>query len=49
MTHILVVEDNPTLLENITFELEMLNYQVTQAGDGRQAISVMQRVVLPGR
>jgi two-component system sensor histidine kinase/response regulator len=42
MTHILVVEDNPTLLENITFELEMLNYQVTQATDGRQALNRLQ-------
>jgi two-component system, sensor histidine kinase and response regulator len=42
MTHILVVEDNPTLLENITFELEMLNYQVTHAGDGRQALNLLQ-------
>ena len=44
MAHIVVVEDNPTLLENITFELEMVGYQVTTATDGHKAVELLQQI-----
>lgn len=48
MTKILVVEDNPTLLESIAFELEMHDYDALQAKDGQEAIDILaQTVSLP--
>lgn len=44
MAHIFVVEDNPTLRENIVFELEMMGYEVTQASDGLAAIGILQGI-----
>jgi DNA-binding response OmpR family regulator len=42
MTYIIIVEDNPTLRENITFELEMHGYQVASASDGKEALTLLQ-------
>ncbi len=48
MAKILVVEDNPTLLESIAFELEMHDYDILQAKDGQDAIDMLaQSVSLP--
>lgn len=43
MTHILIVEDNLTLLENIAFELEMREYQVTQVNNGKAAVEFLRQ------
>ncbi len=41
MTKVLVAEDNTTLLENITLELELLGYEVLQATNGQGALNVL--------
>lgn len=41
MTKVMVVEDNRILLENIAFELELRGYDVLQAVDGQQALSLL--------
>lgn len=41
MNTVLLVEDNPTLRESISFELEMRNYTMLQAEDGRAAIECL--------
>ncbi|WP_246140401.1 hybrid sensor histidine kinase/response regulator [Euhalothece natronophila] len=40
---ILVVDDSATQRQTLTFSLQRAGYQVLQAGDGREAISVLQR------
>lgn len=47
MTRVLVAEDNMTLLENIVFELEMRDYQVTQAMNGQEAIEALGKLDTP--
>lgn len=41
MTHVLLVEDNPALLDSISLELEMRGYSVATATDGRSALDVL--------
>ena len=41
MTKVMLVEDNPILLESIAFELEMRGYDVMQAIDGRVALDLL--------
>ncbi len=41
MTKVMLVEDNPILLESIAFELEMRGYEVMQAVDGRAALDLL--------
>lgn len=41
MTRILVVEDSPSMLDNIAFNLEMQGYEVLQAPDARQALELL--------
>ena len=40
---ILVVDDSATQRQTLTFSLQRSGYQVSQAGDGREAISMLQR------
>ncbi len=40
---ILVVDDSATQRQTLTFSLQRSGYQVLQAGDGREAISMLQR------
>jgi chemotaxis family two-component system sensor histidine kinase/response regulator PixL len=40
---ILVVDDSATQRQTLTFSLQRAGYQVLQAGDGREAISVLER------
>lgn len=47
MTTILLVEDNPTLLETIAFELEMNNYHVITAEDGNHALTILNTLQQP--
>jgi two-component system sensor histidine kinase/response regulator len=42
MTTVLLVEDNHTLLESISFELEMRGYDVIQACDGLGALALLE-------
>jgi signal transduction histidine kinase len=42
MPHILVVEDNPSVLEEIVFNLEMKGFQVVQATNGRAALDYLE-------
>lgn len=44
---ILVVEDNHTLLDSISFELEMNDYEVIRAENGQEAISLLEKLELP--
>jgi DNA-binding response OmpR family regulator len=44
MTHILVVDDEPTLLATIGFNLEREGYDVTTASDGGEAIAIAENV-----
>lgn len=41
MTKVMIVEDNLTLLESISFELEMRGFEVMQAGDGESALNLL--------
>lgn len=41
MTTILLVEDNPILLETIAFELEMHQYKVLVSEDGNHALTLL--------
>jgi DNA-binding response OmpR family regulator len=41
MTRVLLAEDNQTLLEDITLELEMRDYEVLQAMDGQVALEIL--------
>jgi DNA-binding response OmpR family regulator len=43
MTTVLLVEDNLTLIESIAFELEMRDYTVLQATDGKEALALLQK------
>ena len=47
MTRVLIVEDNPTLLENIALELELHDYQVMQADDGKAALQLLETTSTP--
>src|SRR6185436_6683655 len=41
MSHVLLVEDNPDILANMSEALEMNGYQVDRVGDGQQAIEFL--------
>jgi DNA-binding response OmpR family regulator len=41
MTRVLIVEDNPAVLETIAFELEMRGYEVLPTSDGQHALDVL--------
>src|SRR6185295_15856441 len=41
MSHVLLVEDNPDILANMTDALEINGYQVDCVGDGQQAIEFL--------
>lgn len=43
MTTVLLVEDNLTLIENIAFELEMMDYKVLQATNGETALDILRK------
>jgi CheY-like chemotaxis protein len=45
MTRVLLVDDEPDLLEAWSFALEYAGYEVERARDGREAIEAMQRSV----
>lgn len=47
MTKVLIVEDNPTLLDSLAFNLEMHGYDIIQATDGEQAITTLKGLVTP--
>jgi len=47
MTTVMLVEDNVTLLENIAFELEMREYDVLQASDGKFALQLLEQGQIP--
>ena len=42
---ILVVDDDPSILELLSIVLEMAGYEVLTAGDGAQAVSLLQNLV----
>jgi DNA-binding response OmpR family regulator len=44
MVHILVVDDEPTLLATISFNLEREGYDVTTASDGGEAIALAENI-----
>jgi len=41
---VLVVEDEPTLLETLTYNLERQNYQVETASDGQRAVELARQI-----
>ncbi|WP_061138010.1 response regulator [Caballeronia fortuita] len=45
MTRVLLVDDEPDLLEAWSFALEYAGYQVERARDGREALAAIQRTV----
>lgn len=47
MIKVLLVEDNPTLLDSMAFNLEMHGYDIIQATDGEQAITTLKGLVEP--
>lgn len=42
---ILIVDDDPSIVELLGISLEMVGYEVLTAGDGMQAISVLQNAI----
>ena len=40
---ILIVEDSPTQAEQLRFILEKNNFKVAQAGNGKEALNLLQR------
>ncbi|MGJ3239796.1 MAG: response regulator [Anaerolineae bacterium] len=44
MAHILLADDNLNLLEDITHELELSNYTVTQAVNGRDLFDKLRKI-----
>lgn len=47
MTRVLLVEDNLSLLDNISFNLEMRGYDIIQSYDGQEALNVMRTLQDP--
>ena len=43
-TRVLVVDDDPAVRDVVTSMLETAGYEVTKAGDGRQALAVLSRI-----
>ncbi|MDZ4670406.1 MAG: ATP-binding protein [Phototrophicales bacterium] len=44
MTKVLIVEDNLTLLEDISLELDLRGYDVVQATDGKVALNILEKM-----
>ena len=45
MAHILIIEDDALLRQTLRFTLEHLGYDVTEAGDGKEGLTIQQTAV----